>query len=88
LVLLFTSEPQSNSTTTVFAQEQKNNTNTSASTTTEELNSTLVDFASNIEQIRGHLNAAMMNKEAGNNTLAKAHTLQIRLNHFNPLLLA
>jgi hypothetical protein len=30
---------------------------------------------SNIEQIRGHLNAAVMNKEAGNNSLAKAHTL-------------
>jgi hypothetical protein len=28
-----------------------------------------------MEQIRGHLNAAVMNKEAGNNTLAKAHTL-------------
>ncbi|MGI8834371.1 MAG: hypothetical protein ACR2IS_17265, partial [Nitrososphaeraceae archaeon] len=75
LVFLSTSGPQSNSTTTVFAQDQKNNTNTSASTTTGELNSTLVDFAANIEQIRGHLDAAMMNKEAGNNTLAKAHTL-------------
>jgi hypothetical protein len=44
-------------------------------TMTNGLNSTLVDFSSNIEQIRGHLNAAVMNKEAGNNTLAKAHTL-------------
>ena len=44
-------------------------------TTTQELNSTQVDFVSNMEQIRGHLNAAVMNKEAGNNTLAKAHTL-------------
>jgi hypothetical protein len=75
LVLLSTTGPQSNSTTTVFAQEQKNNTNTSASTTSPELNSTLVDFVSNMEQISGHLNAAVMNKEAGNNTLAKAHTL-------------
>ena len=40
-----------------------------ATTMTNGLNSTLVDFASNIEQIRGHLNAAVMNKEAGNNTL-------------------
>jgi hypothetical protein len=69
--------------TAVFAQGQNNNTTTSASTsttstatnTTRGLNSTLVDFESNIEQIRGHLNAAMMNKEAGNNTLTKAHTL-------------
>jgi hypothetical protein len=28
-----------------------------------------------MEQISGHLNAAVINKEAGNNTLAKAHTL-------------
>jgi hypothetical protein len=58
-----------------LAQEQNNNTNASTSTTSPELNSTQVDFVSNMEQIRGHLNAAVMNKEAGNNTLAKAHTL-------------
>jgi hypothetical protein len=75
--------PSDYTTTTVFAQGQTNNTNTSASTTTsigpdtttQGLNSTLLDFASNMEQIRGHLNAAVMNKEAGNNTLAEAHTL-------------
>jgi hypothetical protein len=57
-------------TTALFAQGQCNNTNTSASTTaigadttTQGLNSTLADFASNIEQIRGHLNAAVMNKQ-------------------------
>src|SRR5918995_378685 len=70
-------------TTSVFAQEQNNN-NPSSSTPTSpsdanktisDLNSTQVDFVSNIEQIRGHLNAATMNKEAGNNSLAKAHTL-------------
>jgi len=86
LILLSTTEPPSSSTTTAFAQEQGNDSNASASTsttsttstatnTTEGLNSTLVDFASNIEQIRGHLNAAVMNKEAGNSTLAEAHTL-------------
>jgi hypothetical protein len=65
-----------------FAQEQNNNLSSSDSalivgtdTTTTGLNSTQVDFVSNIEQIRGHLNAAVMNKEAGNNSLAKAHTL-------------
>lgn len=38
-------------------------------------NSSLVDFDSNIEQIRGHLDQAVSNKEIGNTTLAKAHTL-------------
>jgi hypothetical protein len=75
LVLLPMLEPQSGSTMTVFAQEQNNNTATSTPTTKRGLNSTQVDFASNIEQIRGHLNAAVMNKESGNNTLAQAHTL-------------
>jgi transcriptional regulator with XRE-family HTH domain len=61
----------------IFAQEQEsggtetdtnqNNTNLS--------NSSLVDFASNIEQIRGHVQQAVANKEMGNTTLAKAHTL-------------
>jgi hypothetical protein len=49
----------------------QNATNTSSSTP----NSTLVDFDSNIEQIRGHLEQAIANKEIGNTTLAKAHTL-------------
>jgi hypothetical protein len=75
LVLLPVLEPYSGSTMTVFAQEQNNSTATLTPITDQGLNSTQVDFASNIEQIRGHLNAAMMNKEAGNNTLAKAHTL-------------
>jgi hypothetical protein len=38
-------------------------------------NSSQVDFDSNIEQIRGHLQQAVANKELGNTTLAKAHTL-------------
>lgn len=83
LVLLSTTEsPPFDPTMTAFAQDNdstRRNTSTllpsPAATTTNGLNSTLVDFASNIEQIRGHLNAAGMNKEAGNNTLAKAHTL-------------
>jgi hypothetical protein len=62
-----------------FAQEEDNKTTTTAdNTTTTNLtssNSTLIDFVSNIEQIRAHLNAAMMNKQAGNNSLAQAHTL-------------
>jgi hypothetical protein len=75
--------PPSDYAGTAFAQVQNNNSNITAVspspvtnlTTTRELNSTQVDFVSNMEQIRGHLNAAVMNKEAGNNTLAKAHTL-------------
>jgi len=59
-------------TTTAFAQEENNNTVTTTNITG--VNSTLVDFVSNIEQIKGHLNAAVMNKQAGNNTLAQAHT--------------
>jgi hypothetical protein len=62
-----------------FAQEEDNETTTTAdNTTTTNLtssNSTLIDFVSNIEQIRAHLDAAMMNKQAGNNSLAQAHTL-------------
>jgi hypothetical protein len=79
LVLLVALEPQSGSTMTVFAQGQYNNNSTAASTSSSNLgqvpNTTQVSFISNIEQIRGHLNAAVMNKEAGNNTLALAHTL-------------
>ena len=36
---------------------------------------TLVEFVSSIEQIRGHLDQAFINKESGNNTLALAHSL-------------
>jgi hypothetical protein len=75
LSLLSATNPSSDHTMAALAQEQNNNTNASTSTTSPELNSTQVDFVSNMEQIRGHLNAAVMNKEAGNNTLAKAHTL-------------
>ncbi len=62
-----------------FAQEEDNKTTTTADNATitnlTNSNSTLIDFVSNIEQIRAHLNAAMMNKQAGNNSLAQAHTL-------------
>jgi hypothetical protein len=66
----------------VFAQEQNTNLSSSSptppnstNTIVSDLNSTQVNFVSNIEQIRGHLNAATMNKESGNNSLANAHTL-------------
>jgi hypothetical protein len=62
----------------VFAQEEGNKTTTTdktTSTTNLSSKSTLIDFVSNIEQIRAHLDAAMMNKQAGNNSLAQAHAL-------------
>jgi hypothetical protein len=62
-----------------FAQEEDSETTITAADNTTNLTSssttTLIDFVSNIEQIRGHLNAAMMNKQSGNNSLAQAHTL-------------
>ena len=75
LVILPELELQYESTKTVFAQVQNNNSDTLASNSSQALNSTQVGFVSNIEQIRGHLNAAVMNKEASNTTLSKAHTL-------------
>src|SRR5919106_2321950 len=63
----------------VFAQEEEDNKTTTAdnttSTTNLSSNRTLIDFVSNIEQIRAHLDAAMMNKQSGNNSLAQAYTL-------------
>jgi S-adenosylmethionine/arginine decarboxylase-like enzyme len=44
-------------------------------TTTAAPDVTLVEFVSSIEQIRGHLEQALINKESGNNTLAEAHSL-------------
>lgn len=70
LVLLPELELQYESTKTVFAQVQINNSDTLTSNSSQAPNSTQVGFVSNIEQIRGHLNAAVMNKEAGNTTLA------------------
>lgn len=47
---------------------------TMASTATAP-NGTIAEFVSNIEQIGGHLDQALINKESGNDTLAQAHTL-------------
>jgi hypothetical protein len=58
--------PSANGTTTIA-----NETTTMASAP----NATLVEFVSNIEQIRGHLDQALINKESENNSLAEAHTL-------------
>ena len=63
-----------------FAQEENNETDmaditTAKTTNLTSANTTLVDFVSNIEQIRGHLEQAISNKQAENNILVLAHTL-------------
>jgi hypothetical protein len=80
-------QPQQSATIIVAASSNENMTTTTPSsanattsaangTTTGNLpNATLVEFISNIEQIRGHLGQALINIESGNNTLAQAHTL-------------
>jgi hypothetical protein len=47
--------------------------NTSATSASDLTNNSQVKFRSNVEQIIGHLNAAILNKESGNDTLALAH---------------
>ena len=62
----------------LYAQEEGNQDNATvitASTTANMPNASSAGFVSNIEQIRGHIEQAIVNKEADNNTLAKAHTL-------------
>jgi plastocyanin len=74
-----------------FALEIENNSNNSNSTGNTSItikngtsitaanetivNSKLVIFLSNIEKIKGHIEQAIFNKKAGNDTLAGAHTL-------------
>ena len=54
------------------AQEKSSVNNPSFSSSS--LNNTNVDFATNIEFIKGHLSAAVSNKQAGNNELTQTHT--------------
>lgn len=56
--------------TMVWAQEKSSINDKSSSS----LNNTDVDFATNIEFIKGHLSAAISNKQAGNNELTQTHT--------------
>ena len=71
LVILF-------STTTVIASaqvvEEKSSTNKSYLSSSLPINETNVDFATNIEYMKGHLSAAIFNKQAGNNDLAQMHS--------------
>jgi hypothetical protein len=50
-------------------------TTTTVTTSATAPDVTLVEFVSSIEQIRGHLDQALINKESGNNTLAQTHSL-------------
>jgi hypothetical protein len=50
-------------------------TTTTVTTSATAPDVTLVEFVSSIEQIRGHLEQALINKESGNNTLAQTHSL-------------
>ena len=57
------------------AQENPNITNSSLqSSSLVPLNETNVDFATNIEYMKGHLSAAISNKQAGNNELVQTHS--------------
>ena len=61
--------------TMVWAQEKSSISNySSSSSSSSSLNNTNVDFATNIEFIKGHLSAAISNKQAGNNELTQTHT--------------
>ncbi len=60
---------------TAWTEEKTNINNSSlAPSSSISLNRTNVDFATNIEFIKGHLSAAISNKEIGNNELAQTHT--------------
>ena len=52
-----------------------NASGSSSSTSTTPPDAKQVEFAVNIEEIRGHLEQAIINKQSGNNTLAQAHVL-------------
>jgi hypothetical protein len=81
-------QPQQQSATIIVASSNQNMTtaatspngtssvaNETTTTMTSVPDVTLVEFVSSIEQIRGHLDQALINKESGNNTLAQTHSL-------------
>jgi predicted Zn-dependent protease len=83
-------QPEQQSATIIAASANQNTTGLASSpngtsnvanetmtttTTATAPNVTFVEFVSNIEQIRGHLDQALVNKESGNDTLAQTHTL-------------
>src|SRR5665809_107985 len=61
--------------TMALAEDKSNmNNNLTSSLSTTSINTTNVDFATNVEFIKGHLSAAISNKQAGNNELTQTHT--------------
>ena len=61
--------------TMALAEDKSNiNNNLTSSLSTTPINTTNVDFATNVEFIKGHLSAAISNKQAGNNELTQTHT--------------
>jgi hypothetical protein len=64
-----------NATTTSPGANATSSVANETTTMTSALNASLVEFVSNIEQISGHLDQALINKESGNNSLAQAHVL-------------
>ena len=79
-------QPQQQSASIIVASTNQNMTTAATSpngtttvanqtTTAAAPDVTLVEFVSSIEQIRGHLDQALINKESGNNTLAQTHSL-------------
>lgn len=62
-------------TTTATTTTADGTTGVANATAADMPNATSVKFVSNIEQIRGHLDQAVANKESGNDTLTQAHTL-------------
>ncbi|MGZ8856440.1 MAG: hypothetical protein ACXW07_10975 [Nitrososphaeraceae archaeon] len=57
-----------------FAEEKSSISNYTSQSSSSSSNNTKVDFATNIEFIKGNLSAAISNKQAGNNELTQTHT--------------
>jgi hypothetical protein len=73
--IIVASSNENMTTTSLSANATSSVANETTTTMVTIPNATLVEFVSNIEQIRGHLDQALINTESGNNTLAQAHTL-------------
>lgn len=77
-------QPQQQSATIMGASANQNTTDVATSSFANETATTstatapdvtFIEFVSSIEQIRGHLDQALGNKESGNDTLAQTHAL-------------
>ncbi|MGZ5490829.1 MAG: hypothetical protein ACXWE6_08800 [Nitrososphaeraceae archaeon] len=57
-----------------FAEEKSSMSNYTFQSSTSSSKNTNVDFATNVEFIKGNLSTAISNKQAGNNELTQTHT--------------